>query len=117
MDGAKGVCVCVLLNTWTLLRVLLTNGGQCGNGQLHTGAVVQRASVGAGADGSAGAQQTQPLALLPVAGVGHWQPQRAMGKRWVGLENKEGEKKTTTKTQSYIWHDLQFYIGKLFHCL
>lgn len=79
---------------WDMLSVLLTNGRQCGSGQLHTGAVVQCASVGAGADGSTGAQQTQPLTFLPVAGVGHWQQQGAEGKRVrVGLENKEGERK------------------------
>lgn len=71
----------MLHNAGTLLRVLLTNRRQCGSGQLHTGAVVQRASVGAGADGSTGAQQAQPLTFLPVAGVGHWQPQGAKGKR------------------------------------
>lgn len=75
--GAKSWCV--LHSTGAVLKLLLTNWGQCGSGQLHAGAVVQRASVGAGADGSAGAQQTQPLAFLPVAGVGHWQPQGAEG--------------------------------------
>lgn len=44
---------------------------QGGSGQLHTCAVVQRASVGTDADWSAGAQQTQPFTFLPVAGIRH----------------------------------------------
>lgn len=50
---------------------LLTNGRQRGSGQLHTCAIVQRPSIGAGADRSAGAQQTQPFTFLPVAGISH----------------------------------------------
>lgn len=41
------------------------------SGQLHTCAVVQRASIGTDANWSAGAQQTQPFTFLPVAGIGH----------------------------------------------
>lgn len=77
--------------------VSLTNGRQCGSGQLHARAVVQHASVGAGADGSAGAQQTQPLAFLPVARVRHWQTQGTQGER-VRLGKVEG--KQERKTQS-----------------
>lgn len=55
---------------------LLTDRRQGGSGQLHTCAVVQRASVGTDADWSAGAQQTQPFTFLPVAGIRHCQKER-----------------------------------------
>lgn len=50
---------------------LLTDGRQRGSGRLHTGAVVQRVPVGAGADWAAGAQQTEPLTFLPVTWIIH----------------------------------------------
>lgn len=65
MSSGAGVCVC------SECVCLLTDRRQSGSGQLHTCAVVQRASIGADADGSTGAQQTQPLAFLPVAGISH----------------------------------------------
>lgn len=52
-------------------RVLLTDGRERGSGRLHTGAVVERVSVGTGAHRSAGAEQAEPLALLPVARIVH----------------------------------------------
>lgn len=51
----------------------LTEGGLGGGGPLHARAVVGHVVVGAGAHRPAGAEQAQPLALLPVARVGgHW---------------------------------------------
>lgn len=49
----------------------LTNGRGGGRGDDHAGAVVQALAIGAGADGAAGAQQAEPLALLTVTRVGH----------------------------------------------
>lgn len=67
LDASVHVCVCSVC--WSMC--LLTDRRQCGSGQLHTCAIVQRASIGTGADWSAGAQQTQPFTFLPVAGVSH----------------------------------------------
>ena len=50
---------------------VLTDRRQCRRRQLHTGAVVQRASIWTGADWPTGAQQTQPFTFLPVAGISH----------------------------------------------
>lgn len=61
------MCVCFIC----LSMCLLTDGRQCGSGQLHAGAIVQRASIGTGADWSTGAQQTQPFTFLSVAGISH----------------------------------------------
>lgn len=66
------VCVCAL---YAAAR-LLTDWRQCGSWQLHACAVVQRASIGAGADWPAGAQQTQPFTFLPVTGISHWRSQK-----------------------------------------
>lgn len=43
-----------------------------GRGHSHTRAIVQSLPIGTGADGPAGAQQAEPLALLAVTGVGHF---------------------------------------------
>lgn len=51
----------------------LTERGLGGGGPLHARAVVGHVVVGAGAHRPAGAEQAQPLALLPVTRVGgHW---------------------------------------------
>lgn len=50
---------------------LLTDGRQRGSGRLHTGAVVQHVPIGTGADGSAGAQQAEPLTFLAVTWIVH----------------------------------------------
>jgi hypothetical protein len=50
---------------------ILTDRGECRSRELHTGSVVQGASVGTGTDWTTGAEQTQPLTLLPVTWVGH----------------------------------------------
>lgn len=54
----------------------LTEGGLRGRRPLHTGAVIGHVFIWAGAHGSAGAEQTQPLAFLPVTRVGHWHRKR-----------------------------------------
>lgn len=61
------VCTCSVCGN----VCLLTDRRQRGSGHLHTCAIVQCASIGTGADWSTGAQQTQPFAFLPVAGISH----------------------------------------------
>lgn len=48
----------------------LTERGLSGGGPLHAGAVVGHVVVGTGAHRAAGTEQTQPLTLLTVTGVG-----------------------------------------------
>lgn len=50
---------------------LLTDGRESGSRRLHAGAVVQRVSVGTGADWSTGAEQAEPFAFLPVTWIIH----------------------------------------------
>lgn len=61
----------------------LTERGLGGGGPLHARAVVGHVVVGAGAHRPAGAEQAQPLALLPVARVGgHWREGEKERERW-----------------------------------
>lgn len=60
----------------------LTERGLRGGRPLHAGAVVGHVVVGTGAHRPAGTEQTQPLALLPVAWVGgHWRKGGKEGRR------------------------------------
>lgn len=43
----------------------------CWRGHGHTGAIIQSLSIGTGTHRPTGAQETQPLTLLAVTGVGH----------------------------------------------
>ena len=58
----------------------LTDRGLCGLRPLHAGAVVGHVFIRAGAHWSTGAEQTQPLTLLPVAWVRHWHSKIKMAK-------------------------------------
>lgn len=51
---------------------ILTDRGQCWGRNLDTGATVQYSAIGTHAHWTAGAEQTQPLTLLPVTWVGHY---------------------------------------------
>lgn len=61
---------------------ILTDRGQRWGGNLHTGAIVQYSAVGTHADWAAGAKQTQPLTLLPVTWVGHYDIKQHMIHEW-----------------------------------
>lgn len=72
----------------------LTERGLGGGGPLHARAVVGHVVVGAGAHRPAGAEQAQPLALLPVTRVGgHWRE---------GEREMEGEKETSIRKNTFL---------------